>query len=212
MKLLTEEFLSKYPDKPEHMNTLSQFVFYRTYSRWLSSKKRRETWKEAIARAVEYNTSIALKQFKDNNISVPIDKIKSEAEILFDNIFNLRQFLSGRTHWVGGAETGVAEKFPLSNFNCAFIDITSWEDLTDLFYLLLIGTGVGFKCTKENASKMKPIRTNFNIIHSEYNPLPKQERLEHTRINIMENGYAKIYIGDSKEGKDTQPSINLMNL
>lgn len=212
MQLLNEEFLSQYPDMPEHMNELSSFVFYRTYSRWLPKLNRRETWKEAVTRAVRYNVGISFDQLEVNNIEPPTDKIQQEAEILFDNIFNLRQFLSGRTHWVGGAEQGVANKFPLSNFNCSFINITEWEDLSNLFYLLLLGTGVGIKCTKENASKMKPIRTNFNIIHSEYNPLPKQERLEHTKINIMENGYAKIYIGDSKEGKDTQPSINLMNL
>ena len=200
MKLLTESFLSKYPDMPEHMNELASFVFYRTYSRWLPHKGRRETWKEAVARAVEYNVNISIEQFNRNQYTAPLDKIQAEAEILFDNIFNLRQFLSGRTHWVGGAETGVADKFPLANFNCSFIDMTKWEDLCDLFYLLLVGTGVGFRCTKENAKKLAPIRTDYELLHSPYKPLPKEERLEHTKVNIMENGYAKIYIGDSKEG------------
>lgn len=200
MKLLSREFLEGYPDMPEHMNELSQFVFYRTYSRWLPSKGRRETWKEAVCRAVEYNMGIGIKQFKSNKINPPMDNIIKEAEVLFDNIFNLRQFLSGRTHWVGGAESGVADKYPLSNFNCSFIYVTKWEDLTDLFYMLLIGTGVGIRCTKESASNLLPIRVDYNLIHSEYVPLPKEERLEHTKLNVMDNGYAKIYIGDSKEG------------
>ncbi len=212
MKLLSEEFLSKYPDMPEHMNELASFVFYRTYSRWQPELKRRETWKEVVRRSVEYNVGISIKQFNQNNFKPPIDKIIIEAETLFDNIFNLKQFLSGRTHWVGGASTGVADKFPLSNFNCAFIEIKSWADLCDLFYMLLIGTGVGFRCSKEMAFNLPPIRRDFELIHSDYNPLPKSERLERTTINIMPNGYAKIYIGDSKEGKETQPSINLMNL
>ena len=80
--------------------------------------------------------------------------------------FNLRQFLSGRTHWVGGAESGEADKFPLANFNCAFVDITKWDDLCDLFYLLLIGTGCGFKCTKENANNLPPVRLDYELIHS----------------------------------------------
>lgn len=200
MRLLTEEFLSKYPDMPEHMNQLGSFVFYRTYSRWMPSKGRRETWKEAITRAVEYNVNISVEQFNKNGYEVPIESTRVEAEVLFDNIFNLRQFLSGRTHWVGGAESNVAEKFPLSNFNCSFIDVTKWEDLCDLFYLLLVGTGVGFRCTKENASQLAPIRTDYTLIHSEYKPVPKEERLEHTQLNDIGNGYAKIYVGDSKEG------------
>ena len=190
---------------PEHMNELAQFVYYRTYSRWLPSKNRRETWKEAVERAVNYNVSISIDQFEKNNITPPIDKIVIEAETLFDNIFNLRQFLSGRTHWVGGAESGVANKFPLANFNCSFVNVTKWEDMCDLFYLLLIGVGVGFRCTKNNAKKLPLIRTDFNLIHSEYKPLPKKERIEHTKVNIMDNGYAKIYIGDSKEGKLPSP-------
>lgn len=200
MKLLTDEFLNKYPDQPEHMNSMAQFVFYRTYSRWLDDEKRRETWKEAVTRAVEYNSNLAIKQHWKNNFTPNIDAIRNETETLFDNIFNLRQFLSGRTHWVGGARSGVADKFPLANFNCAFVDVVEWNDLCDLFYMLLIGTGMGFKCTKENAHNLTPIRTDYTLIHSNYVPLPAEERIEYTKVNIMENGYAKIYIGDSKEG------------
>lgn len=200
MKLLTKQFLSQYPDKPAHMNELGEFVFYRTYSRWLPSKNRRETWKEAVTRAVEYNVNISLEQFERNRFTPPFHKIQAEAEQLFDNIFNLRQFLSGRTHWVGGADTGVADKFPLANFNCSFINVTTWDDLGDLFYLLLVGTGVGFKATKQMAKALEPIRTNFELIHSEYKPLQPSQRLEDTELHIMDNGYAKIYVGDSKEG------------
>lgn len=143
MNLLSESFLSQYPDQPEHMNELSQFVFYRTYSRWLDKENRRETWKEAVARAVNYNVGLSIEQFKRNNIRDKdgkfLEGMKQEAEALFHNIFNLRQFLSGRTHWVGGADTGVAEKYPLANFNCSFLNISSWDDLGDLFYLLLVG-------------------------------------------------------------------------
>ena len=200
MNLLTPEFLSNYPDAPEQMNELGSFVFYRTYSRWLPSQNRRETWKEAVTRAVEYNMNVGVKQFKKNKIPFPQNLIQIEAETLFDNIFNLRQFLSGRTHWIGGAESHIADKFPMANFNCSFVEITKWTDLEDLFYLLLLGTGVGFRCTKDDAYNLPPVRTDFELIHSEYKPLPKEERLESTTVNIMDNGYAKIYIGDSKEG------------
>jgi ribonucleoside-triphosphate reductase len=198
--LLSKKFLAGYGDKPEHMNELGQFVFYRTYSRWLPDEGRRETWKEAAARAVQYNVWLEAKELKKKKIKFSYKRLTQEAEVLFDNVFNLRQFLSGRTHWVGGAETGVANKFPLANFNCSFVSINSWDDIGDLFYLLLVGTGVGFKATKKMASKLAPIRKDIEIVHAEYVPLPKDERIEFTDLHDLGNGYAKMFVGDSKEG------------
>lgn len=200
MKLLTDEFISRYPDAPEHMTPLGKFVFYRTYSRWLPEKKRRETWKEVCRRATEYNVGLAIEHLKKMKQPVDYEYYRREAEELFDAMFNLRQFLSGRTLWVGGAETGVASKYPLANFNCSFINVKSWEDLGELFYLLMVGVGVGFRVTKENARNLPPVRTDVKIEHSPYNPLPKEARLERTRVNVLDNGYAKIFVGDSKEG------------
>ena len=48
-----------------------------------------------------------------------------EAELLFDNLFNLRTFTSGRTLYMGGTE--VVDKYPLSNYNCAFTDIEDFR-------------------------------------------------------------------------------------
>src|SRR5690625_5971162 len=83
-------------------------------------------------------------------------------------MFNLRQFLSGRTLWVGGSEQGVAEKFPLANFNCSFLNIESWLDFGDLFYLLLVGTGVGLKSTKTMAAGLKQFRNDVKILLKPY--------------------------------------------
>ena len=54
-QLLTDKFIARFPDFPNHMNELGKFVYYRTYSRWLPEMKRRETWKETCRRSVEYN-------------------------------------------------------------------------------------------------------------------------------------------------------------
>lgn len=144
MGFLTDEFLQQYPDAPEHMNELGSFVYYRTYSRWLPEKGRRETWKETCVRAVEYNIELErLHRRAHSTVSrwkVPYSalwRMEKEAQELFHNMFNLKQFLSGRTLWVGGTEA--SKKYPLSNFNCAFVEIRTWEDMCDLFYLLLIG-------------------------------------------------------------------------
>jgi ribonucleoside-triphosphate reductase (thioredoxin) len=200
-QLLTDKFIEQYPDFPTHMNALGKFVYYRTYSRFLPEKGRRETWKETVRRAVEYNVRLSVKHFE--KIGYPIDyaKHRKEAEELFESMFNLRQFLSGRTLWVGGAENGVADKYPLANFNCSYASIRSWDDLGDIFYLLLVGTGTGFKCTKEYAANLAPIRTDVEVIHEPYTqryPLVKQAD---TQLFLLEEKMkAVIHVGDSKEG------------
>jgi len=199
-QLLTDQFIGKYPDFPAHMNALGTFVFYRTYSRFLPTEGRRETWRETVRRAVEYNVGLGVKHVEKIGYNVDYAEFKKEAEEMFDSMFNLRQFLSGRTMWIGGGENEVAEKYPLANFNCSFINIRSWDDLGDLFYLLMVGTGVGFKATKEFANNLAPIRTNTTLINAPYEPVAKSERLQDTKITDLGNGYAKIYVGDSKEG------------
>lgn len=51
------------------------------------------------------------------------------------------------------------------------------------------------------ARNLPKIRTNTTLLHSDYKPVPKDKRLETTEIKFLENGFAKIYVGDSKEGK-----------
>ncbi len=199
-ELLTGKFIEKYPDFPEHMNELGRFIYYRSYSRFLSDKNRRETWKETVRRSVEYNHQLVIKHFEKIGYPVNIPALRQEAEQFFDAMFNLEQFLSGRTMWVGGVENGIAEKHPLANYNCSFTNISKWQDLVELFYLLLVGVGVGFKCTEEMANQLLPVRNNVQLIHADYQPLPKNECMEDTILILKGNGVVELCIGDSKAG------------
>lgn len=202
-RLLTEEFLSQYEDFPKHMNALGRFVFYRTYSRFIPEKGRRESWKETVARATEYNVSLGVKHLEKIGYKVDFEKFRKEAEEFFHSMYNLRQFLSGRTLWIGGAEGGVADKYPLANFNCSYVSIKSWEDVGDLFYLLMVGTGVGFTSTKEMAAGLKPLRTDVEIVHEPFVqrfPIVKEAKTELFIIDNHKGKKAVLHIGDSKEG------------
>lgn len=204
--LLSGKFLDKYDDFPSHMAALGQFVYYRTYSRFLPEKGRRETWKETCARATSYNVSLAVTHCADNDIEMEISEMTDEAEAFFDSMFNLKQFLSGRTLWVGGADGGVADKYPLANFNCSFINIASWDDFGDLFYLLMVGTGVGFKSTKEMARNMAPIRDDIKVVHEPFVQRYPKVKQPDTSLHIIDipmtvtESKAVIHVGDSKEG------------
>jgi hypothetical protein len=197
---ISSSFIDKYKKQKSPLSPMGSFVFYRTYSRFSNKLGRRETWSEACQRAVEYNVGLVYNHTKKIGYEPNVDALTKEAEFLFDSMYNTKQFVSGRTLWIGGGENHVAEKYPLANYNCSFTAIEKWEDLADLFYLLLVGTGVGFKCTPEMAEQLAPIRANIEVLHDDYDPTPPEKRLEHTKWIDLEQGYAKIYIGDSKEG------------
>jgi ribonucleoside-triphosphate reductase (thioredoxin) len=197
---LSEKFLAKYDDFPSHMNAIGKFVYLRTYSRYLPAMERRESWKETVARAVQYNVNLVRQHVERFNIPVTYKELMTEAEDWFDAMYNLDQFLSGRTMWVGGADGGVADKFPLGNFNCSFTTIEKWEDLADHFYLLLVGTGVGFKHTFKMADNIAPVRDNFTVTHKEYEDLYSLGvRIDQTTFSV-EGNKATVVVGDSKEG------------
>jgi ribonucleoside-diphosphate reductase alpha chain/ribonucleoside-triphosphate reductase len=198
---ITEDFAKEIEQKyPQPLTELGEFVYYRTYSRWLSDNDRREKWIETCRRTVNYNMGLAVDHYKNIGLKPNLKEMKKEAKKFFENMYLTKQFPSGRTMWVGGANQALNEKFVLGNFNCSFLNISKWDDLGDLFYLLMVGTGVGFKCTKKMAKSLAPIRINTTLLHSEYKPVPVLQRLEKTKVTFFDNGFAKIYVGDSKEG------------
>lgn len=180
---LTQEFLDKYPDYPEEMDELAKFVYIRTYSRWLPDKNRRETWKETCARAINGNCSY-----------LPTED--GEPEKLFDNMFNLRQRVSGRMLWMGGTEA--LEKTPLAAYNCSGIVMDSIRSFHELFYLLMVGTGVGCRVLKEDIAKLPQFDTSKKLYHVK-TPVPQGTLLEHTKVSNYGHSVI-ITVGDSKEG------------
>ncbi len=157
-RLLTDDFISKYKHADSPMTQLGSFVYYRTYSRFLPEEKRREFWWETVRRAVEYNCSL-------------VPTTRQEAEELYDNIFHLRQFLSGRTFWVG--QTPVAGHYPMSNYNCSFQIIDSFDSFRDIFYLLMVGSGVGVRILNDDVTKMPKARVDYELIHKDYTAIPR---------------------------------------
>lgn len=105
-KYLKDEFLEKYMSNPDPFpSELGKFTFYRTYSRPIPEYQRRETWAEVCARVVDFNLSLR-----------PDTVLPQEAEEIYDLMYNLKLFPSGRTLFVGG--TKPSKLYSLSNFNC----------------------------------------------------------------------------------------------
>lgn len=196
---LTDDFISKYSnnDIPFGGNGLGFFVYLRTYSRWVDDKKRRETWIETIRRVIEYSMSL----YKG---PATYEELQEEAENLFDAMFHLKVFTAGRTLWIGGTEA--ERKFGSANFNCSFVVMDSIAALTDLFHLLMVGSGVGFRILPEDVAKLPTFNTHIVVAHKPYNGKKPNDRREDT-VQFEEkeetpNSLASVHIvvGDSKQG------------
>lgn len=133
-------------------------VFLRTYSRYLPKEKRREKWCEVILRVVEYSLSLDL-------VSTHSEKV-NEAELLFDDLFNLRSLCAGRSLWV--ANTDVVRKDGSANFNCTARTIVELSAIVEGFYLLLVGAGFGFSVEEKYVSQLPTFYKNKVIKHESY--------------------------------------------
>ena len=191
---LSNDFLIEMREnrKPK-FTELGDFVRLRTYSRFLEKENRRETWFETVLRVVNFS----MDKVRNHNPLYPIEKLQKEAEFMFENMYMLRTFSSGRSLWVGGLKVG--EENPLANFNCSFVVINNFEDFKELFSLCMLGVGVGVRILKEDVEKLPAIRNNVEVKHLKYNPVHKILRKEYTELTFEDNT-AFITIGDSKQG------------
>ncbi len=201
-KYLSDNFLSKYKHKQDPFPTeLGKFVYYRTYSRPIPEENRRERWWETVARVVEFSSTLEINAMKRQGLiinDIVLNRIKKEAEEMFDMIYNLKLFPSGRSLWVGGTKSSY--EYPLSNFNCSFLTIDSLKKFSEMFFVLMLGTGVGLSVERKYVSKLPKINSNIEVIHKDYTPVPKNQRNEHTELTMKTPSVLELTIGDSKFG------------
>lgn len=125
-------------------NPLSEFIYYRTYSRWIEAEGRRETWIETVDRYLN---------FMRENLG---EKISNEDYTeLREAILKQEVMPSMRLMWSAGT---AAKKNNITAFNCSFIAPTKLSDFAEIMYLSMSGTGVGFSVESQTAQKLPQIK------------------------------------------------------
>jgi len=125
-------------------NPMSEFVYYRTYSRWMPEKGRRETWIETVDRYVD---------FMKENLG---DKLEAgEYAEVREAILKQEVMPSMRLLWGAG---DAARKTNVCGYNCSFIAPSCTQDLGEIMYLLMCGTGVGYTVESQNAQAFPQIK------------------------------------------------------
>lgn len=109
-------------------NPLSQFVTTRSYLRWMDENKRRENYPEAVSRYVGF-----LKKHRE----VPLDILRK----IESGMLDMGVLPSMRALWSAGP---AAERDNTMIYNCSFIPLDSLKSFSELLYILMMGTGVGY--------------------------------------------------------------------
>ena len=123
-------------------NEVAEFIYKRTYSRWLDDEKRREEWPETIERFLDFIYS--------ERPSIPEKTINKIRKYMLEfGVMPSMRFL-----WAAGP----AAKFDNTCiYNCSFTKINCVEAFSECLYILMCGTGFGFSVEKEEVDKLPVI-------------------------------------------------------
>jgi ribonucleoside-triphosphate reductase len=139
---------------------LSNITVHMKYAKYLPKKKRRETWRELVSR----NKRMHLKTYPE---------IKDEIHAAYKLVLDKKVLPSMRSMQFGGKPIEIN---PSRIYNCAFAPIDDWRVFSEIMFLLLGGTGVGYSVQQHHVEQLPEIRR----------PNPKRSR--------------RFLIGDSIEG------------
>lgn len=128
-------------------NPLAEFVFYRSYSRWIEEENRRETWIETVERYVS---------FMKKNLG---DKLSAkEYEDIRQGILNQEIMPSMRLMQFSGK---AAERTNVCAYNCAYIAPENFQNIAEVMYVSMCGTGVGWSVESQNVEKFPQIMSQI---------------------------------------------------
>jgi adenosylcobalamin-dependent ribonucleoside-triphosphate reductase len=171
----------------------SEVVIRRTYSRPIDEANGVfETWADICARVRSHQKWLWEQARKGESLT---EQQEQELDAFQQLMLDKKVSVSGRTLWLGG--TDIAKRRQASQFNCAYTDIETVYDLVDVLWLLMQGTGIGFKpITGTLNGFFKPIKDIQIIRTTRTDKGGRETNEEHY------NPYTKTWtlsIGDSAE-------------
>lgn len=144
VKKLAEE------SKKYFRNALSEFVYLRTYARWIEDEKRRETWIETIDRYMDF--------MKENLKDKLTDKEYGEVR---EAMLHQEVMPSMRLMQFAGK---AARATNVCAYNCSFIAPACLQDFGEVMYISMCGTGVGFSVESANIQTLPIIKRQIGTV------------------------------------------------
>lgn len=129
------------------MDDYQKYIHISKYARFIDKHKRRETWQETVERYVSF--------WEEKYPELIINNYKTE---LFNVIYNLEVMPSMRALMSAGK---ALSKDNAASYNCWASAINHPKVFDELFYLLMVGGGVGFSVERQYIAKLPEIAEEF---------------------------------------------------
>lgn len=131
-------------------NSLAEFIYYRSYSRWIEEGGRRETWIETVERFMDFMRTMLKKRL-----------LEREYKEIHEAIISQEVMPSMRLMWSAGKAVKTTN---VSAYNCSFIAPSRIKDFSEIMYLLMCGTGVGFSVESQTAQRLPIIKRQRGVM------------------------------------------------
>jgi ribonucleoside-diphosphate reductase alpha chain len=120
---------------------LSDITVYMKYSKYLPELNRRETWEELVTR----NMGMHIKKYP---------KLENEIRENYKMVYDKQVLPSMRSMQFAGKPIEIS---PNRIYNCAFAPVDDWRVFSEIMFLLLGGTGVGYSVQKHHVDSLPEI-------------------------------------------------------
>ena len=117
------------------------FIATAKYCRWNPDENRRETWEEAVDRYMNYMIA---------RFNVPSHHLEETRSFMKRRLV----FGSMRALMTAGKALDLDD---VAAYNCSYIAVKSPRDFSNIMYILMCGTGVGFSCEEMNVKHLPKI-------------------------------------------------------
>lgn len=146
---IPKEFKEKVEKNRHYFATpIQEFQFYDKYSRYIEEIGRRETWEETVSRGINF-----LRDAVRNNAAT--DLTEEEWREIEEGFLLMEAVPSMRLVQMAGP---AAYRENLAIYNCSATSIDSLSKFSEILYILMQGTGVGFTVEAEYVDKLPRIR------------------------------------------------------
>lgn len=124
-------------------NAASEFIYTRTYSRWVDEWQRRERWEETVERYIDF-----IEKHVGDRVPQKVFKKARQA------ILNMGVMPSMRALWTAGP---AAEFDNTCMYNCSFQAVDCVEAFAECLYILMCGAGYGFSVENKYIKKLPEV-------------------------------------------------------
>lgn len=141
-----------------------QFIHMSRYSRWMDDEKRRETWPETVSRFINFfrYEHAGTEALRDD------DALWTE---LYDMIITTGAMPSMRCMMTAGPALA---RENISGYNCSYAPIDNIRVFSEILYVLMNGTGVGFSIERKYVDNLPALPGKFvnaRDVYADFKPI-----------------------------------------